>query len=193
MRDISETSIFGEYTVKKNPGFPSLTSLISPLDAILIGREKIRLKYKGRRDFGGYYDLDYKNAEVELSPMGAWQVCLLLASSHLMPLYWHANYMRKKFILSRSDLESLRNSKGYVCDSHGFLPEDLPCTPSVKTLKEGKSFMVTCHYWTEFDGYVEQNVILTNHSDTSSTCRIKDLVIKQDFEIIFPYHVPIMF
>lgn len=192
-RDISDISILGWYPFKKKPHLPPLSSLIRPLNDVLKGSKKMSLKYIGRRGFDGYYELDYENAEVNLSPMGAWQVCLLMTSSSLMPLYWHANYMRKQLILSHSDLESLRNSEGYDCGNHKFLPEDLPCMPSVQTLQEDKSYMVTYHYWTEFGGYVEQKVVISSQSDTGSVCLIKDLKIKQDVEIIFPYRAPIMF
>lgn len=167
--------------------------LVSVLDCITNRYNVITLASMGHAMFDGYFILNFDNATVEFTPMGAWQVSLLLTSTNIMPLYWHANYMKMKLILSEDDLRMLREEEGFSVSNHEFIPSYMVCTPSVRPLEDGKSYEVIYHYWSEFGGYSERHVILTCHNGFGSSCKIKDLIIKTEDKNIYPYRAPIMF
>lgn len=168
-------------------------ALISVLDCISNRDEVITLSSRGNKNFDGYFVLDFQEALVEFSPMGAWQVALLLISTNLMPLFWHSNYARKELVLSQEDLQRLLNSGGITIRNHQFIPSDVECTPVMRPLEDGRSYEVDYHFWAEFGGYFEQHVVVTSPMGFGASCQIKELTIRQEEKRIVPYRAPVMF
>ena len=44
--------------------------------------------------------------------MSIWELYLLLKSPSVMPTYWHGGYIRRKYIFSKSDVESIEALRG---------------------------------------------------------------------------------
>lgn len=172
---------------------PNGNLLITPLDCIFDKDDALNLFYDGKASFDGYYFLNYQEATVLLNAMGAWQVALLRESTSLMPLFWHANYIKIQLILSNDDLYILRKASGYVVENHEFIPIDIPCNPSVVTSEDKKSYEVVYHYWSEFEGYVEKHIRISSKDGLGLPYNIKDLLIEEQKRILYPYQARIRF
>ncbi|MDE6785848.1 MAG: hypothetical protein K2J46_02260 [Muribaculaceae bacterium] len=172
---------------------PNGNLLILPLDCISDKDDTLNLFYDGKRLFDGYFFLNYQESTVILTPMGAWQIALLRESTWLMPLFWHSNYGKIQLILSNDDLHDLRNSSGYVVENHEFIPVETPCSPSVEVSKDEKSYEVVYHYWSEFEGYVENHLRISSKDGLGLPYKIKDLLIEEQKRILYPYQAGIRF
>ena len=77
------------------------------------------------------------NLKFEDSPMGAWQAYLLCQMWHYLPLWWHANYDKRDYIL-----------------------KDFNVNPEIYG-NDGK-YYISCCFWTDFGGlkreYVEVSI-----------------------------------
>ena len=94
------------------------------------------------------------------SPLAAWQIYLLMASSHVLPYYWHGEYNQRQYIFSISDLARIRDFHGNFL----FENDDLSIItdayndilPSVK--EKGDNMLVSCCYWNLWRGLIRETV-----------------------------------
>ena len=91
----------------------------------------------GERDFKVFDTLCF-----ERSCMGTWQAFLLHQIRYYLPLWWHANYIRRDYIYSSSDLDIIRDSLSL----DGI--RDLDLAPTI--YRSGNHYYVSCAYWSEF-------------------------------------------
>lgn len=155
-----------------------------------------------RAGFDGYctfLDADGKISDngirVFVSDMGAWQVTLLLVMSmHVMPLYWHACYMRWTPIFCDKDLQKLRKSKqqfsALTSETYEFLPKDLPTEPTVMPIEEGRVYQTIFYVWSDFGGY--RKVVSTITFPFKAFATVRDIEIKTEIESIVPYRAHVM-
>lgn len=111
-----------------------------------------------------YLEQTWENIIVEPSDMGMWQTYLLMSTIHVMPYYWHGGYYKRVFIFSPSDLKRISELKGK--DLSHIKEEDLQ--PDVKFnvwLDNEYMGMVSCTYWSEWEGLVRETVIITMYGD----------------------------
>lgn len=156
-----------------------------------------------RRGFDGYctfLDSEGKISDphirVYVSDKGIWQLTLLLVlSMHVMPMYWHACYMRWTPIFCKDDLQKLRKSKRQFSssseDTHEFLPKDLPVEPSVIPLEEGRIYQTVFYVWSEFAGYLKIVSTITFPEKTAFAI-VRDVDIKTKTEKIVSYRAPVV-
>lgn len=95
---------------------------------------------------------------VEPSFMGAWQAYLLHSVWHSLPLFDHANYEKRTFIFSESDLRSIKRDGLRIEDVINSFPV-LDCSPNVRE-NDGK-FYVSSLYWSDFGGLTREFVEIT--------------------------------
>lgn len=121
----------------------------------------------------------YKRIRVECTPMGAWQIYLLHNSKTVLPLYWHACYIRRTYVFSKDDLiriqrDNIRfgdNDVATIMDQYNIYPE---------IELEGNIAKVKCCYWNQWRGLVRETV--TIHFKPDSTCYIDEHV---ETEVLF--------
>lgn len=129
--------------------------------------------------------------------MGAWQLSLLLVlGKHMMPLYWHANYIEWLPILDDRSLRNFReshekHSEDYS-DTYSFVPKDLPTEPLVETLENGTGYKTTFYVWSDFGGYLEIVTTLI-FPDEKQYVRVSDVKITTEINTIYKYRCGIIF
>ena len=110
----------------------------------------------GRRDMDIFETLRFEN-----SPMGAWQAFLLHQMWHYLPLWWHSNYARRRYVYSKEDLKEITlrwsmedsflrrhlNLLGCRVASQDLAPEIL--------LEDGK-YHLSCCFWSDFGGLIRE-------------------------------------
>ena len=137
----------------------------------------IRLE-NGERD----YDI-FKHILLDSSVFFIWQIYLLKSLWHVLPLFWHANYGRRKYILQKSDLMSMSNFRR---ESLFFLSDtDVNLEPTIH--KHLDNFYVSCCYWTDWGGLIREYIEITVKDN-----RIIN-IITFDTDVIYEYDCGIMF
>lgn len=137
------------------------------------------------------------NLTVFNSKMGAWQLTLLLVlGKHVMPLYWHANYMGWLPILDDRSLRNFREShekhSDDFSDTYSFVPEDLPTVPLVEELGNETRYKTTFYAWSDFGGYLEV-VTTLKFPNEKQYVRVSDVKITTEINTIYKYRCGIIF
>ena len=184
---------------------PNPSELLVGMSAMIIPSDyHLPLTMHSRRNFDGYFEIGNCDGHITdnvlrviVSEMGAWQLTLLLVMSmHVMPLYWHANYMKWTPVFCENDLQQLRKStRTYSCikgNTYGFLPQNLPFEPVVMPAVEGRVYCVTFYVWTDFGGYLKVSTTVTFPKNTIFAL-VKDTEISTEIEEIVPYRASILF
>lgn len=182
---------------------PDPIKIIDSLDMFChTGGEDLKLFIHKRPGFDGFctfLDNESKISDggirVFASDMGAWQVTLLLVMSmHVMPLYWHACYMRWTPIFCDKDLQKLRKSERQFSvlegETYDFLPKDLPTEPTVMQIEEGRIYQTSFYVWSDFGGY--RKVVSTITFPSKHFAIARDIEIKTEIESIVPYRAHVM-
>lgn len=131
-------------------------------------------------------DCDYevfKHLRFEDSPMGAWQAYLLSQLWHYLPLWWHANYSKRRYVYSKEDLADITSYRKGEFDVEAISGIDV--TPEI--YEKGRRYYVTCCFWTEFGGLVREYVEM----------KFKDNLLEELFEFkrktIYEYECGLLF
>ena len=131
-------------------------------------------------------DCDYevfKHLRFEDSPMGAWQAYLLSQLWHYLPLWWHANYSKRRYVYSKEDLADITPYRKGEFDVEAISGIDV--TPEI--YEKGRRYYVTCCFWTEFGGLVREYVEM----------KFKDNLLEELFEFkrktIYEYECGLLF
>lgn len=183
---------------------PDPIKIIESLDMLCHnGGKELTLFIQRRRGFDGYctfLDSEGKISDphirVSISDKGIWQLTLLLVlSMHVMPMYWHACYMRWTPILCEKDLLKLRKSErkfsSFSGETYEFLPEDLPVEPAVIPIEEGRIYQTVFYVWSEFAGYLKITSTIT-FPVKSAFAIVRDVDIKTETEKIVPYRARVI-
>lgn len=134
---------------------------------------------------------------VFISMSGAWQLTLLgVLSMHVMPLYWHANYMKWLPIFDDRSLRNLRDShekySDDFSDSYSFIPDSVPTEPKVECLDGGHKYKVTFYVWSDFGGYL--GVVTTVTFPKELQCvKVSDVKIDTEIETLYEYNCGVRF
>lgn len=161
--------------------------ILRPIDCIVNKSNYIRLKSHGMSYVDNFFFIDYNRFRILFTPMGAWQVCLLMISTNLMPLSDMAEYMRILLMVTPQDRRALRSLKKAAHQEYEFLNDSLPCSPKVLPMDDGKTYEVIYQYWNDNIGYVEQHVYLTCDKGFGATCGIDELKVKVSPKFLYPY------
>ena len=115
----------------------------------------------------GHRDMDiFESFRFEDSPMGAWQAFLLHQMWHYLPLWWHSNYARRRYVYSKDDLKDTTLGRAMVdsgvrhymtlMGSHvASLDLDaLALTPEIYS-ENGKHY-ISCCFWSDFGGLIRE-------------------------------------
>lgn len=115
-------------------------------------------------------------------------------SMHVMPLYWHACYMRWTPIFCDKDLQKLRKSERQFSalegETYDFLPKDLPTEPTVMPIEEGRVYQTSFYVWSDFGGY--RKVVSTITFPSKHFAIVRDIEIKTEIESIVPYRAHVI-
>lgn len=145
-------------------------------------------------DESNYYVYDNNNEDKDLlkylhvdeTPMGAWQVYLLMTSPTQLPTFWHGGYIERKFILRRDDLYDIKPLQNYELSD--LLKQDI-LNPSVEVEKDSDlmTAQIHCCYWNEWKGLVREHVEIQmqNGKVTSYEEKDKFVIYKYDCGILF--------
>ena len=127
-----------------------------------------------------------KYIHLDETPMGAWQIYLLMTSPTLLPTFWHGGYIERKFILQEKDLYEI---EVLSCYSLSDLKARNMLYPDVEVKRNGDilTASVYCCYWNEWEGLVREHVEI-------QVCngKVTSYEGKGKF-IIFKYHCGIYF
>lgn len=149
---------------------------------------------QGMGDESNYYVYDNNNEDKDLlkylhvdeTPMGAWQVYLLMTSPTQLPTFWHGGYIERKFILRRDDLYDIKPLQNYELSD--LLKQDI-LNPSVEVEKDSDlmTAQIHCCYWNEWKGLVREHVEIQmqNGKVTSYEEKDKFVIYKYDCGILF--------
>ena len=99
-----------------------------------------------------------KHLEITSNEIGVWQLYLLERLHTVLPLWWHGRYNRRKFILRESDIDDIIPLKFHdltIVKKQGKL---LPCVTVGSDDAKGRSLVVNCCYWNDWEGLVRQSV-----------------------------------
>lgn len=174
-----------------------MSAMIAPGDYIL------PLTMHSRRSFDGYLNIGNVEGHITdsilrviVSEMGAWQLTqLLVMSMHVMPLYWHANYMKWTPVFCSNDLQKLRKSRrqfsSIVGQKYDFLPATLPADSIVMPIEEGRSYRVSFYIWSDFGGYAKVTSTVKFPQNTIFAL-VKDVEVFTETEEIIPYRVSVI-
>lgn len=122
------------------------------------------------------YDI-FKHILVESSAEAAWKVYLLHSLWHILPLWWHANYSHRKFILHKIDLIYLSNYRQEPLD---LLSEiDVNIEPTIHKYQD--YFYVSCCYWSDWGGLIREYIEITVKDDKVVN------IVTFDQEVIYKY------
>lgn len=133
-----------------------------------------------------------KYVNVDETPMGAWEIYLLMTSSTVLPTYWHGGYKERKFILYRDsiyedDIMSIQALN--TSDLSLLLAQEKLLLPSVD-VKYGTKVMtadIYCCYWNEWEGLVREHIQMQirNGKVVSYENKGKFVIYKYDCGIFF--------
>ena len=127
-----------------------------------------------------------KYIHLDETPMGAWQIYLLMTSPTLLPTFWHGGYIERKFILQEKDLYEI---EVLSCYSLSDLKARNMLYPDVEVKRNGDilTASVYCCYWNEWEGLVREHVEI-------QVCNGKVTSYEEKGKfIIFKYHCGIYF
>jgi len=127
-----------------------------------------------------------KYIRVDGTPMGAWQVYLLMTSPTLLPTFWHGGYIERKFILQEKDLYDIEPLKCYALTD---LTKGDMLYPSVETKHNSDALVadIYCCYWNEWEGLVREHV-------EAQICNGKVISYGEKGKfVIYKYHCSIYF
>ena len=144
---------------------------------------------------GDYYVYDKNDKEdkdllkylhVDETPMGAWQIYLLMTSPTLLPTFWHGGYIERRFILQPKDLYEIEAI--CCCDLSDLVKQEM-LYPSVAMKRNAGLVIafVSCCYWNEWKGLVREQVEIRIQDG-----RVISYDNKGDFNI-YKYHCGIYF
>ena len=115
--------------------------------------------------------------------MSAWQVYLLMTSPTVMPVFWHGEYIIRKFIFNESDLDEINHLQNI--DLSALIYQGL-LFPSVKLDKDGITGKITAHvfccYWNDWKGLVREHALI--FFDGNSIVDYK----QEDLNVFYPYN-----
>lgn len=127
-----------------------------------------------------------KYIHLDETPMGAWQIYLLMTSPTLLPTFWHGGYIERKFILQEKDLYEIEVLSCYALSD---LTARNMLYPDVEVKRNGDilTASVYCCYWNEWEGLVREHVEI-------QVCNGKVTSYEEKGKfIIFKYHCGIYF
>lgn len=150
---------------------------------------------RGIGDESYYYVYDKNDKEdkdllkylhVDETPMGAWQIYLLMTSPTLLPTFWHGGYIERRFILQPKDLYEIEAI--CCCDLSDLVKQEM-LYPSVAMKRNAGLVIafVSCCYWNEWKGLVREQVEIRIQDG-----RVISYDNKGDFNI-YKYHCGIYF
>ena len=138
-------------------------------------------------DQNGQEDKDIlKYVRVNDTPMGAWQLYLLMTSPTLFPTFWHGGYIERKFILQEKDLYEIEPINCYDLSK---LAIQSMIYPSV-TIKRNDGVTaadILCCYWNEWKGLVREHIEIQMQYSKVISYREKEkfVIYKYDCGILF--------
>ena len=138
-------------------------------------------------DQNGQEDKDIlKYVRVNDTPMGAWQLYLLMTSPTLFPTFWHGGYIERKFILQEKDLYEI---EAINCYDLSKLAIQSMIYPSV-TIKRNDGVTtadILCCYWNEWKGLVREHIEIQMQYSKVISYREKEkfVIYKYDCGILF--------
>ena len=150
---------------------------------------------KGMGDESNFYVYNQNDEEdrellkylhADETPMGAWQVYLLMTSPTLLPTFWHGGYIERKFILQEKDLYDIEPLNCYALTD---LAKSDILYPSVES-KRNADVLATdiyCCYWNEWEGLVREHIEV-------KICNGKVISYEEKGKfVIYKYHCGIYF
>lgn len=127
-----------------------------------------------------------KYIHADETPMGAWQIYLLMTSPTLLPTFWHGGYIERTFILKGDELYDIKALNNY--DLSGLVKQKM-LYPEV--VFEMNSDIITaqiyCCYWNEWEGLVREHIQIQ-----ISNRKVVSYEEKGKF-VIYKYHCGIYF
>lgn len=127
-----------------------------------------------------------KYIHVDETPMGAWQVYLLMTSPTQLPTYWHGGYIKRTFILEGDELYDIKALKNY--DLSDLVKQKMLYPEVVFEMNTDiKTAHIYCCYWNEWKGLVREHVEMQIHNG-----KVISYEKKSEF-VIYKYHCGIYF
>ena len=93
---------------------------------------------------------------------GAWHAFLLHQMWHYLPLWWHGNYDKRRYLYSPEDSPVFKDPLPYFGKKVVMISPDISrfdLSPEIRTL-EGKYYVSSC-FWTNFGGLIREYVVFT--------------------------------
>lgn len=127
-----------------------------------------------------------KYIHVDETPMGAWQVYLLMTSQTQLPVWWHAGCIKRTFIWRDDDLYNIEPLRRY--ELSGLLKTDI-LTPSVEVEKGSglTTAQIYCSYWHDWQGLVREHIEIQMQNGQVTSYE------KKDCFVIYNYNCGIRF
>lgn len=121
---------------------------------------------QGMGDESNFYVYNQDNEEdkdllkyirVDETPMGAWQVYLLMTTPTLLPTFWHGGYIERTFILQAEKLYEIDALRYYALSDLSKQEILKPCV-EVERESDKLTANVYCCYWNEWQGLVREHI-----------------------------------
>lgn len=125
----------------------------------------------------------FKHILIDSSEEGAWQIYLLHSLWHILPLWWHANYEHRTFILQRNDLKELSTDSESPLDLSSEI--DTKLEPSIHKYQD--YLYVSCCYWTNWGGLIREYIEITVKDNKVVN------IVTFDTDVIYDYDCGILF
>ena len=149
----------------------------------------------GMGDESNFYVYDKNNQEdrdllkyihVDETPMGAWQIYLLMTSPTLLPTFWHGGYIERTFILKGDELSDVKALNNY--DLSDLLKQKM-LYPEVEFEMNSdiKTAQIYCCYWNEWEGLVREHIEIQLQNGKVTSYEEKGKFV------IYKYHCGIYF
>jgi hypothetical protein len=149
----------------------------------------------GMGDESNFYVYDKNNQEdrdllkyihVDETPMGAWQIYLLMTSPTLLPTFWHGGYIERTFILKGDELYDVKALNNY--DLSDLLKQKM-LYPEVEFEMNSdiKTAQIYCCYWNEWEGLVREHIEIQLQNGKVTSYEEKGKFV------IYKYHCGIYF
>lgn len=138
-------------------------------------------------DPNGREDKDIlKYIRVNDTPMGAWQLYLLMTSPTLFPTFWHGGYIERKFILQEKDLYEIEAINCYDLSELAIQSIIYPSV-IIKRNDGVTTADILCCYWNEWKGLVREHVEIQMQFGEVISYREKEtfVIYKYDCGILF--------
>ena len=123
----------------------------------------------------------FKRIKTECSPMSVWQIYLLYSSKTVLPMFWHAHYIKRNYIFSKADFKNVKNVN-LILKNKDFsdIIEESDILPKVELY--GNVAKVTCCYWNNWKGLLKETITIKFRPDSSF-----DIAEYVETEILFAY------